>query len=248
MFNEKFDFVFSIGEDCACAMYLNQSHLRSTSSPFDWLCHATFQKRIELLCNNFDGFLIKENMKWFAKPLTGLRDLENDNYEDTATGFYFYHDFKENVPLDTTFEAVKQKYDRRIDRLYKNINKYNKILCVWWSSDKKIDDREIISAQKLISQKFNKSIYFLIFENDTDLKNPQENILSPYIIKYKANLVGEFAKTTQGDTKISMKIFNQIKYQKKYQTYFKKKFAKFITFFIPIKKWRKVIRKHIVAY
>lgn len=121
MFTNKFDLVVSMGEDCACAMYLRKSSLRDASYPFDWLCHATFERRIECLKNHFDGFLEKENMRRLDKPTTGLRDLENDSYEDVNTGFYFYHDFKENVPFDIVFSGVKNKYERRIERLYKNI-------------------------------------------------------------------------------------------------------------------------------
>ena len=117
MFTNKFDLVVSMGEDCACAMYLRKSSLRDASYPFDWLCHATFERRIECLKNHFDGFLEKENMRRLDKPTTGLRDLENDSYEDVNTGFYFYHDFKENVPFDIVFSGVKNKYERRIERL-----------------------------------------------------------------------------------------------------------------------------------
>ena len=51
MFTNKFDLVVSMGEDCACAMYLRKSSLRDASYPFDWLCHATFERRIECLKN-----------------------------------------------------------------------------------------------------------------------------------------------------------------------------------------------------
>lgn len=137
-------------EDCACAMYLRKSSLRDASYPFDWLCHATFERRIECLKNHFDGFLEKENMRRLDKPTTGLRDLENDSYEDVNTGFYFYHDFKENVPFDIVFSGVKNKYERRIERLYKNIEKCKKVLFVWWSRDKRVDVDTILDLLSLI--------------------------------------------------------------------------------------------------
>lgn len=73
MFTNKFDLVVSMGEDCACAMYLRKSSLRDASYPFDWLCHATFERRIECLKNHFDGFLEKENMRRLDKRRIGCR-------------------------------------------------------------------------------------------------------------------------------------------------------------------------------
>lgn len=60
IFNTEFDIVISIGEDCSCAFYLKDLCLRDASYPFDWLCNATFEKRIELIVNKFDGFYSKK--------------------------------------------------------------------------------------------------------------------------------------------------------------------------------------------
>ncbi|MBQ8743758.1 MAG: hypothetical protein IJZ18_01060, partial [Mailhella sp.] len=98
LFDRKFDYVISIGEDCPCAMYLKRHKLRDASYPFDWLRQATFEKRIELIVNDFCGFMKKENLRWKAKPATGPRDTENDIYDDIATDFQFFHDFKEGLP------------------------------------------------------------------------------------------------------------------------------------------------------
>lgn len=37
MHNNKFDMIYSIGEDCACSLYMNKLKLRKVSGPFDWL-------------------------------------------------------------------------------------------------------------------------------------------------------------------------------------------------------------------
>jgi len=130
LFNRKFDLVISLGDDCACAMYLKKFFLREASYPFDWLCHATFEKRIELIVNNFNGFLKKENLRWFARSETDPHDFKNDYYADIETGFHFLHDFKEGVPLDIAYDPVYEKYQRRIARLYYNTAKAKRILFV----------------------------------------------------------------------------------------------------------------------
>lgn len=158
MLNKKYDFVVSIGEDCACAMYLNKFLLRTRSYPFDWLCNAPFETRINLILNDFDGFMEHDNMRWFPKPSSGLRDMENENYEDTATKFYFYHDFKSGVDFESMFSIVREKYDRRIKRFYDALANSKNVLLVWWSRDKVIPSETLIKAQKLVSKKFNKDI------------------------------------------------------------------------------------------
>ena len=62
LFNQKFDLIFSIGEDCACSSYLRRYNLQDYSYPFDWLTKATFKTRLDLLLNDFQGFLEKENL------------------------------------------------------------------------------------------------------------------------------------------------------------------------------------------
>lgn len=57
LFNKKFDLIVSLGEDCACTSYLRRFNLQKYSYPFDWLSNASFQTRIDLVCNDFKDFL-----------------------------------------------------------------------------------------------------------------------------------------------------------------------------------------------
>ena len=54
---KKFDIIMSIGADCACAMYMKKHVMRTFSSPFDWLTHADFETRMDLIFNDFEKFL-----------------------------------------------------------------------------------------------------------------------------------------------------------------------------------------------
>ncbi len=247
MLANQFDMVISLGEDCACAMYLKKCLLRDASYPFDWLCHALFEKRIELLLNQFDGFLQKENMRQLIKPTTGLRDLENDSYEDVNNGFYFYHDFKANLPFEVAFGGVKEKYNRRIRRLYENVAKHEKVLFVWWSRDKKIDADDLLKAQRRLSECFKKNIYLLVFENDA-ISLPREENISEFVVKHTANLMGNL-KTTTGDEKVSLAVFRRIKKKGllglRFKIFIKRRFVQLLTMFVPIKSLRKRIRQKL---
>lgn len=246
IFSKKFDLVISLGEDCACAMYLKKFKLRDASYPFDWLCHATFEKRIELLENDFAGFMQKENLRWFAKPTTGLRDLENDNYEDTETGFYFYHDFKEGEPLDTIYPAVKEKYDRRIARLYRKVSKADNVLFVWRTSGL-IPLEKISDAQKRLSLKFKKNIYLLSVQNAPSQKDITWEKSGEYTVRATGSITDNEG-STMGDQIISDRIFSEIKIPgfNKERLLAKKILVKLLCVFVPSKPLRRKIRHSIL--
>jgi len=245
IFDRRFDLIISIGEDCACASYLQRFNLRDASYPFDWLCHATFEKRIELIADDFCGFMEKPNLRWFAKPATGLRDLENDNYEDMATGFYFYHDFREGVPLDDTYDAVNEKYQRRIARLYRNVARAKNVLFVWWTRDKDISCETLMDSQKVLSRKFQKDICLLALQNDTGgrtlIERPGE-----FVIRVKAPLT-DAEGSTMGNREVCDSIFSQIalSWQRVLAKKRKKILENVICAFIPFKSLRKQIRYKI---
>ena len=79
--NKKFDLICSIGEDCACSMYLNKFKLRNASYPFDWLTKSNFDTRINLILNNFKDFCNKEDFQKLEKPKNTIVDLKYDYYE-----------------------------------------------------------------------------------------------------------------------------------------------------------------------
>lgn len=172
LFDKKFDLIFSLGEDCACSSYLRRFNLQEYSYPFDWLTNADFFTRMDLLVNDFKGFLEKENLVQLDKSaFKGNIDEFNDYYADTKTDFYFYHDFDTKIPFDKSFILVKEKYQRRIKRLYHQIQKSQNILTVWWSRNKHQDIDKVKESYKLLSQKFaDKDISILLIEFNKEQK------------------------------------------------------------------------------
>lgn len=86
LFDKKFDLIFSLGEDCACTSYLRRFNLQEYSYPFDWLTKADFFTRMDLLINDFKGFLEKDNLTQLDKStFNGSVDEFNDYYWDKST-------------------------------------------------------------------------------------------------------------------------------------------------------------------
>ena len=106
--SKKYDIIYSIGRDCACAMYMRKTNLRICSGPFDWLTNASFEKRFEMMLNNFTGFLDKDKLKPMPKPTQFPSDKNNDYYENVENGFYFGMIFLKILILTKLMTLLKQ--------------------------------------------------------------------------------------------------------------------------------------------
>ena len=152
----KYDIIYSIGRDCACALYLQQNGLRSTSGPFDWLTNAGFEDRFELMLNDFQYFLDKKYLKQMPKPTQFPADKNNDYYENIKTQLYFWHDFPADKSFDEAYPEVKLKYERRIKRFYENIKDKNRVLLVWFSQVHQTPDNIVLELCNRFSEKMGK--------------------------------------------------------------------------------------------
>lgn len=90
----RFDRVISLGENCGCANYLRAFYLRDAAYPFDWLGGAAFKRRVELILNDFLGFLEKDNLEKVGTHENG------DIYKDKNIGLISPHDFSKGAILD----------------------------------------------------------------------------------------------------------------------------------------------------
>ena len=250
LFNKKFDLIVSIGEDCACTSYLRRFNLQKYSYPFDWLSNASFETRISLLVNDFEGFLNPENIEFL--------DIENhtdcDSYMDIKSKFHFYHDFKKGKTLEENYNIVKDKYNRRINRLYSQIDNSKNILFVWWSKDKIQDVEEIKNAYFSLKNKFNtKNISLLCIENsskkeDIDFFDGNLLILHYDNASYQHN--PKWNKTMGNETN-NIKVFRQIHINKTFADNLSDVFyriLKFLINFIPIRNLRHNYRDKINFY
>lgn len=255
LFDTKFDIVIPLGADCACATYLNKFKLRYFSYPFDWLFKISFENRITLIENHFQNFLVKENLKFFDKdPNAILVDNENDYYEDIKYGTQFLHDFIHDLEFNQSFCNVKEKYTRRIERFYTNIDQASNALFVWRSKNIHLPNDSILAAYETICKVFSKTkIFFLIIENSNETdKQISEELLKDNILKITANIAElnttDARQLSRGNEKINNGIFSQIKCKKpsfSFKTWFIQKYIRCFCMFIRPTKKRKLIRSYL---
>lgn len=247
---KRYDIVFSLGEDCAYASYMKLAHIRRVSGPFDWLTHASFEERFRLLTNNFSDFLNKDDFCFLQKDPNMFNDESCDYYENRRTQFYFYHDFMINVPFEQSFNTVKEKYRRRIERFYNLIMKNKNVLFIWFSHDTNTDNAVIKSLCNDFCDKMNKVFDFLIIENDCVLGCPVKTIISENIIKYNLCTMKHGDNPTMGNVSEVLPLFKEVCLRKRY-VFIRKALeitSKIVCPFIFYKPIRKKVKKILRKY
>lgn len=242
--DNRFDFIVSIGEACACSAYLREHRLQYASYPFDWLTAAPFQTRIDLLAGNFERFLEKEDLAFLPKPEKGDTDSRCDYYENRFNRFYFYHDFPTGVPLDISFPQVAQKYGRRIKRLYEKINRSQSVLFVWFSRDKRLSGEAVRTAFEKLNARFpGKTLRFLILENDPSARETAFETDPDVYERYTYDMFSADADTplsiVQGNKERAGNVFCRFKLKKPLLFWLKRGFAALM----PVRSVRRRIRK-----
>lgn len=169
LFKNKYDCVFSLGSACFCAEMLAKAKLRVFSSPFDWIGCSNFKNRMDFICNDFEGFINKEYLK-----KTGETEYpeECDVYKDEKTGFIFKHDFPKGMELSKGYEIVKEKFDRKNNRLIKKLKESKHSLIVYMcyhEMEEPVED--LIEMSKKINEHFNKqTIDVVLVVHNSELK------------------------------------------------------------------------------
>lgn len=247
MKKQSYDIIYSLGSDCACAKYMKMANLRSYSGPFDWISNAEFKIRFELMLNNFKDFFNFEDFKYISAE-NNLTDF--DKYQNTKTGFYYVHDFPKNIPLKDSFEAVKQKYNRRINRFYKKITEGKKILLMYFSQTIDASDDEILFYCNKFCKKMNKNIDFVFIQYNKECQNEviekklSENIV---IYNYDMHIYDENGlKLLMGKQEMILPVYKKYKLRTPWYYLFSTILFKVFISLIPDKRLRSKLRNKFI--
>ena len=248
---KEYDFIFSLGEACSSTEALRKSDLQVVSNPLDWVVGPTFEERINFLLNDFENFLNIEDLM----PLNCTNDAEInlcDVYLNKRNNITFNHEFPVGCDYKTHFNKIKEKYNRRIKRLYEKINNAEKVLVVYIetpNNKNKLDDNNrLIDGLNKIKTKFpNKQIDLLYFINDTSYK----------IMEYKTDIItNEITKITGNYNRLDenlpphvvnfeyfKEIFKQYKLKLPISFYIKNIIIRYLILLIPSHTTRRKIRR-----
>ena len=152
MAKKRYDVVFSLGGACSCSHVLRRAGLQRLSFPYDWVAGGSLKWRTNLLCSGFQN--------WFE--LKDLKEVPNLNHNpmrkvvNVLTGFLHNHDFDPSVRMDDAYPVVREKYKRRIARLFALADSAKRILVVWICNPGSfaVTEGEIIDAHAKLARRF----------------------------------------------------------------------------------------------
>ena len=217
---KKYDLIFSIGEARSCAEVLRESRLRFYSYPFDWLYGSTLLDRIKMLANNMKDFINKEDLEFAHEA----RSISCNAYCNKLNNITFNHDFKNNIPFDEAYIEVREKYNKRINRLLEQIRNSQNILVVYIqtpNNKSEIAQDAILEGYDILKEKFGDKInlLYLFCEPEIDVKNRIEIDLNQNVkcIKYDYNAYNIDFPYVVNQEKL-LAIFNKIRITNKFLT------------------------------
>ena len=186
-----YDTVIGLGQNCACSTALRRCGLQKTSNVFDWTGGAIPEKcghgglaiKVELICNGFKDFFNREDFE--SRGMNKENDKHNLWVVNNRTGLQYKHDWNAKDDFDEQFKAIRDKYMRRVNRLYEKVEQASKVLFVFIARDEGFDNEYLIEQQQKLSQRFpGKQIDMLFLMQDANcgvhdysVTHPADNIM-----------------------------------------------------------------------
>lgn len=240
----KYDLIFSCGEFCMVSKNLRDNKLQFESYPFDWILGFSPIILLENLKDNFKNYFLKENLVKIKE------ETEFDIYEDKTNKVQYLHDFHHGLNFDEDYNENNAKFQRRIKRLQNRIENSKKMLLIFASSDF-FNEEKVIESFRGLKAYIKKDIDFLYVRLKQDMKSVKEVELEGCIrmIDIPYNLEHGWMSSQDKWKKIlSGYYINGFKKEKRkyYRTKLKIVLARVLASFMPIKKYRKIIRQKVV--
>lgn len=175
---KQYDIVYSLGINCACAEYLRKHHLRPKSGPLDWIISSDIYAPFKTILDEFKTFLD------FSYLQTDTCDdkVLNIRCLHTKNQYVLMHDFFKDKTISEQENDVKQKYLRRINRLYADLNSSKKVLFCWYGETGLVlDTNQLLNYVKEIRAKYKADIDFLFISyaaaKGTTYSEPEQGVI-----------------------------------------------------------------------
>ena len=185
---KQYDLICSLGGNCSVAHNLRFRNMRPFSLPFDWcyiLDDAPIYKLAECFDNNFKFYCLKENLQELPENSAHKDKVQ---YKDTYTGYIYANHFSKSINDcsggGNEYMNFKAKQDRRIERLYSEIEKGSKILFLL-STSFEIGIDCVANLKRALEQKWNNKVFdFIVMSFNCSEDSTIENN-GIMMIKYK---------------------------------------------------------------
>ncbi len=167
-----YDAIISLGQYCVTSTALSRCHLRKESLPFDWSAgilpeagRLGLEVKVKLIANDFQDFFNFEDFE--NRGNNQENDVQNLWIVNKRTGLQYKHDFSSVSSFESQFETVKEKYMRRVKRLYEKIEKARCPLFLFIARDEGLTDGLLFKQKEILKGKYpKKDITFLYILHD----------------------------------------------------------------------------------
>lgn len=172
---KTYDFIFSLGFGCAVSQALRDLGLQRGSYPFDWIGTIGPLMAPRMMAADFKDWFNREDLKLWDVRFEGGHIARL--YKNVKTGFGFAHDFSNAEELYTTYEAAREKYERRIARFKKVMAASKTVLAIYLTrpQDARPTDEELREARETIAKLYPAAtIEILCFYEDESCTRAEE--------------------------------------------------------------------------
>ncbi|MBR2838605.1 MAG: hypothetical protein IKE55_07480 [Kiritimatiellae bacterium] len=186
---ENYDLAFSMGFGCGCSRALRAAGLQRASFPMDWTGSPGVVASAEMVASGFGGWLDRDSLE--------LIDVRRGNgkinraYVNRRTGFIFGHDFYHDADVDVAYDAVKEKYARRIERLLESIRASRRVLAAYVEHPvrQRVADGEVARARRILADAFpGVDVALLYVYHDDACAEPAEKVVEPGVVTFGARI------------------------------------------------------------
>lgn len=164
MKNKKYDLVISLGAHCPVADALKRTKITEKTYPFDWSAYFLndiSQKLLvncNLIKNHFKDAFNFEDFVEYQISLPEFRGVKN-----IKTCIRYHHDFPWEKSVKDFFPEFLEKYQRRVKRLYDDIETAKNILFIYNDETGMLPIKTIKDAIKILKESFpGKNINLLV--------------------------------------------------------------------------------------
>ena len=184
-----YDLVFGMGYACSCALALRAAKLQFESFPFDWnTCQdpKDLLARANLIRTDFAHWLDKEDLSFFSH---NLERESMDVYTNRRTKFVLIHDFEKDLPFETAYRRVSEKYGRRIARLHDRISSSRRVLVVRLDSPVQPAPTEVADCRetlRILQERFPNTTFDLILmtlDRDRPFRSRRIEVLDGHLTR-----------------------------------------------------------------
>lgn len=151
---KTYDFIFSLGANCAVSQSLRDAGLQFASYPFDWIGSPGLMRDVEMVESGFANWLDRGDLKlWDVRHEEGAVQRV---YKNMRTGFGFPHEFTNAFRIEDGYEKTREKYDRRIARFMKDLGSSRRALGIYLevATRRRLADDALAESRRRLAAKF----------------------------------------------------------------------------------------------